>query len=197
MGFTNHDTGNVLRHAAIVAALTMLGVAGSAGAAQTADAADQPAVWTTRNFTFEYQGFTTRYTCDGLREKMRSLLIKLGARDDLQVTPYGCPGRTGPDLPIGIIVKMRVLAPAPAGTAQSVSATWKKVDLLGTRAPLDAASDCELIAQVQRKVLPQFATRNVDYRADCRRGQVVIGSTIAQADVLTAAGGPPGTTAAR
>jgi hypothetical protein len=182
---------------ACVAAAAAVGATGAAWAAPSGDAAGQAAVWSAKEFTFQYQGFTTRYSCDGLRDKMRSLLLKLGARDDLEMTPYGCTRLTGPDSLTGLRIKMSVLQPAAPGTAQSVAASWKRVDLLAPRAPLDAAADCELIAQIQQQVLPLFATRNVDYRADCRRGQVVIGSTRAQADTLAPGGGPAVTSAAR
>jgi hypothetical protein len=181
----------------VAAGIAALAALGAAWAAPSGDASGQAAVWSARDFTFQYQGFTTKYSCDGLRDKMRSLLIKLGARDDLQVTPYGCTRLTGPDVLTGIQVKMSVLQPAAPGTVRSVSASWRRVDLLAPRAPLDAAADCELIAQIQQKVLPLFTTRNVDYRADCRRGQVVIGSTRALADVLTPGGGPAMTSASR
>ena len=45
-------------------------------------------------------GRTSRYSCQGLRDKMRSLLLDMGARRDLQVTLLGCeqPGSGGPPL---------------------------------------------------------------------------------------------------
>jgi hypothetical protein len=196
MSFTN-GRASVRSLVAGVLAAAALSAAGAAWAAPSGNAAGQAAVWSAKEFTFQYQGFTTKYSCDGLRDKMRSLLLKLGARDDLQLSPYGCTRLTGPDSLTGIKVKMSVLQPAAAGTVQPVAASWKRVDLLAPRAPLDAAADCELIAQIQQKVLPLFATRNVDYRADCRRGQVVIGSTRAQADVLTPGGGAAVVSAAR
>src|SRR5690349_4550812 len=62
----------------------------SAWAAQTTT--EQSAVWTPKQVTFVYQGFTTRYSCDGLRDKLRDLLLKLGARKDLQVEETACAG---------------------------------------------------------------------------------------------------------
>jgi len=48
------------------------------------------AVWKEQHLDFAYIGRTARYSCQGLREKMRSLLLDLGARRDLQVSLYSC-----------------------------------------------------------------------------------------------------------
>jgi len=48
------------------------------------------AVWKEQRLDFSYMGRTARYSCDGLRDKMRSLLLDLGARRDLQVSLYAC-----------------------------------------------------------------------------------------------------------
>ncbi len=42
-----------------------------------------PAVWKEQRLDFSYMGRTARYSCEGLRDKMRSLLLDLGARRDL------------------------------------------------------------------------------------------------------------------
>jgi len=49
-----------------------------------------PAVWKEQHLEFSYMGRTARYSCQGLRDKMRSLLLDLGARLDLQVALLGC-----------------------------------------------------------------------------------------------------------
>src|SRR5690242_12321576 len=48
--------------------------------APTAAGEPQSAVWTEKELTFVYQGFTTRYSCDGLRDKVRGVLLDLGAQ---------------------------------------------------------------------------------------------------------------------
>ena len=74
-----------LMAAAILAALC------SAVRADTADDR-QSAVWTQKEFKFTYQGFTTKYSCDGLAGKMREILLTFGARKDLKVNRWGCAG---------------------------------------------------------------------------------------------------------
>jgi hypothetical protein len=171
-------------------AVTVLGITAAAHfTAAVADGAAQAAVWAPKEVVFQYVGFTTKYSCDALQAKMKRLLLKLGARDDLRVTSYGCTRLSGPDPLAGVRIKMNVLQPAAAASAQAVSANWKSVDLLANRDPFDAAADCELIDQIEQKVLPLFTTRNVDYAATCARRQIVIGSTHLKADVLTTAPG--------
>jgi hypothetical protein len=148
----------------------------------------EPAVWVPKEFNLTYQGFTTHYTCDGLHDKMTRILLMLGARKDLQVRAWGCL-HLAPDVFPGVSVKMNVLEPqgGQAGqTARTVPAHWQQVDLLAGRDPIDASADCDLIAQVQQKVLPLFATRGVDFQAACERRQLVIGGTRLKAKVLLA-----------
>ena len=55
-------------------------------------AADSVAMgrWKEHELSFTYSGFTSKYSCDGLADKVRLLLRTLGARPDLKVGTYGC-----------------------------------------------------------------------------------------------------------
>jgi hypothetical protein len=141
-------------------------------AGSTAAAAEgQPAVWTEKEVTFVYQGFTTKYSCDGLRDKVRGVLLDLGAqKKGLKVQQLGCTSSTGrPDPFPGVRVKMSVLQPA-SGTADDkqtpVAAHWKPVDLKLDSFITDSG-ECELVEQIRHKILPLFATRNVELRTTC------------------------------
>jgi hypothetical protein len=149
-----------------------------------ADTGRESAVWAQKELTFAYTGFTTKYTCDGLQAKMRSVLLLLGSRPDLRVRGYGCTRLTGPDPFAGVTIRMNVLQRADKPAGHAVPAHWKMVDLLANREPVDAAADCELIDQIRQKILPLFATRNVDYSATCERGHVLPGGTRLTAEVL-------------
>jgi hypothetical protein len=177
-----------------LAMLTATAVLACGGAAQpdapaaAMSGAAEPAVWVPKEFNLTYQGFTTHYTCDGLHDKMTRILLMLGARKDLQVRSWGCL-RLAADVFPGVSVKMNVLEPQGGQggqSAQTVLAHWQQVDLLAGRDPIDASADCDLIAQVQQKVLPLFATRDVDFQATCQRRQLVIGGTRLKAKVLLA-----------
>jgi hypothetical protein len=158
-------------------------------------AADESAVWVPKQLNFVYRGFTTKYSCDGLQEKMRRILLRLGARDDLEVTRYGCLSVNSPETTPGVRIVMHVLQPASGTAAQTVAAQWKTVDLLADRDPFKASLDCELIAQLKREVLPLFATRQVDYSAACPAYTPVVGGTRLKADVLVPEAAPPATAA--
>jgi hypothetical protein len=183
-----------LMAAAILAALC---------SAVRADSTDdgQSAVWAQKEFNFTYQGFTTKYSCDGLADKVREILLTFGARKDLKVNRWGCAGRGGvPDPFPGVAVKMSVLVPASAATASSgepaVASHWQSVKLRLDRSALSEAGECELVEQVKQKILPLFTTRNVDYRNVCVPHQLNPGGTQLGAEVLMADPAAAGATAA-
>ena len=116
--------------------------------------------WTSRRIHFVYSpitdGFkTTYYTCTGLRDQMTYILRELGARNDLVVTPVGCPG----GIYKGLDATFSVLEPAAIGgqikgASQTVTARWDTVTL-------KTDMSCELIEQVSRQIIPLFAARKV------------------------------------
>jgi hypothetical protein len=145
--------------------------AGSASASAAGET--QLAVWTEKEVTFVYLGFTTRYSCDGLRDKVRGVLLDLGAeKKDLKVQELGCTSPTGrPDPFPGVRVKMRVLQP-PSGAATAldqvpVPAHWKPVDLKLRDSFTTDSGECELVEQIRHKIVPLFAARNVDLKTSC------------------------------
>jgi hypothetical protein len=147
---------------------------------------EETAVWSPKTLTFVYQGYTTKYTCDGLQARMKAVVSMLGARA-AQVRSYGCTRLGGePDLFPGVRITMEVLQPAPEKAGQVVTAHWKPVDLLEYRDPSLSAADCEFISQIKDKVLPLFATRKVDYGSTCEKRKVLVGATRLKAEVLTA-----------
>lgn len=177
------------RSRAFIAAALALACAAAWGSPPGSASARESAGWVTKDLSFTYQGFTTHYTCDALETKMKHILLELGARADLKVHAWGCIEPVAPDTFPGVTVQMSVLDPGAPG-APSVAVHWKRVDLLEHRSPAEAAVDCELISQIKLKVLPLFATRNVDYDATCARGQSYPGATHLTADVLVADSGP-------
>ena len=144
----------------------------------------ESAVWAPKELSFVYQGFTTKYSCDGLQDKMKSVLTKLGAHD-IQVRGFGCIRLARPEPLPGVRIRMKVLQPAGKQGGQAVPAYWQMVDLVA-RDPGEAAGDCELIEHIKQKVLPLFTTRNIDYGSTCVPKQLVIGATRLKAEVLVA-----------
>jgi hypothetical protein len=152
----------------------------------------QSAVWTEKELTFVYQGFTTRYSCDGLRDKVRSVLLDLGAeKKGLKVMELGCSSPSGrPDPFPGVRVKMRVLQPADSPEAAKaadptpVAAHWKPVDLKLRDNFTTDSGECELVEQIRQKIVPSFAARNVDLQTTCIPHQATAVRPILKMEVL-------------
>lgn len=166
----------------------------SVQAAQTSASAPeegQSAVWTQKELTFVYLGFTTHYSCDGLADKVRGVLLDLGAeKKGLKVQEYGCSAPFGrPDPFPGVRVKMSVLAPATGGADDKqapVGAHWKPVDLKlrDSQFSIDSG-ECELVEQIRDKILPLFATRNIDLKSTCIPHQASASRPVLKLEVLT------------
>ncbi|HEY3785195.1 MAG TPA: hypothetical protein VGL55_07950 [Steroidobacteraceae bacterium] len=163
-----------MRLAVPVAVASLLSGVCLAAEGTPADESGQQAVWTQKELSFVFQGFTTRYSCDGLKDKMTSALLQLGAnKKDLQVHETGCVRGFGrPDFFPGVRVKMTVLQPAASSTDSSqapVAAHWKPiaVNLRDVNSYPNDSGECELYEQIRDKVLPLFTTRNVNLSGTC------------------------------
>ena len=161
--------------------LLVLGPYGGGWAAETEDRL--PAVWKTREFTFNFLGFTSRYSCVGLRDQVEQALLTLGARHDLIVTPYPCIGLGKPEFAPSLQIKLSALEPAPTtATDGTVETRWKTVSL-GGPGKLNP-DECELADQITREILPLFTTRNLKTKNDCVPHQESTGSILLTVDVL-------------
>jgi hypothetical protein len=171
------------------ATVTLLACVPALAAASAADHT-VAAVWVPKSTHFIYQGFTTRYTCGGLRDEVRSLLSRLGARD-LKVRELPCSTPTGVPSPFpGVSVKMRVLVPASSPQAAEgksvgapVQAHWEHVVLMPANASFEEQGNCELIEEFKESFLPLFTTRNVKYESTCVPYQLTMGTHLS-AEVL-------------
>jgi hypothetical protein len=181
----------ITRAALAVPAVAACLLGSPAWAAEELSGEPQSAVWTEKEVTFVYMGFTTRYSCDGLRDKVRGVLLDLGAqKKDLKVMQLGCSSPTGrPDPFPGVRVKMRVLQPA-SGTADDkeapVAAHWKPVDLKLRDSFTTDSGECELVEQIRHAILPLFATRNIDLKSNCIPHQATATRPSLKLEVLAA-----------
>jgi hypothetical protein len=177
------------RRSLLGAGLAMLCVVACGAAAADDDAVQ--AVWTAKQLRFTYMGFTSKYSCDGLRDKLRGVLLDLGARDDLKLNATGCSGGFGRPTPFpGVSATINVLEPlddkSPAPNTPPISAHWKTVVVAPRGEPLAAAGECELIEQVKTRILPLFSIRNEEYSSTCIPNQLQPGGTRLKVDVLIA-----------
>ena len=187
---------------AVIAVLSLpAAVRAQAPVGATANDAPPPlaAEWTPKEARFIYQGFTSRYSCEGLRDKVRQALLDLGARPDLSVRQTACASPAGrPDPFPGVTINMQVLKPADAAApaGEIVPALWRTVNLKLNREPLAEAGDCELLEQIKQSLLPLFTTRNVEYSSTCVPHQLTPGGTWLRAEVLVSAAPPAAPAAA-
>jgi hypothetical protein len=134
-----------------------------------ATATDQ-GVWQKHQYTFAFMGFTTTYSCDGLADKLKLLLVAAGARRDVKATPGACAGFGRPDKFARADLTFYTLAPLAAATpadGKPVDALWRPVTF-SARSPRQLATgDCELVEQFRNNVLPMFTTRNVANNTTC------------------------------
>jgi hypothetical protein len=180
--------------------LSMLAVAGALSCGCMAIAASVPSeapsetvtgTWQHRQVTFNYFGVTTLFTCDGLEEHVRSLLLLLGARKDAHVTASGCSGPNTPSHSAFVHADFYALAPAEATAADTVQANWAPLQLT-PRHPSDVTDgDCELLEQMKDFITQNFSLRNVDYRTSCFPHEITLDGFAIKGQSLRAAVLPP------
>jgi hypothetical protein len=162
---------------ATLALLPALLLAGTSAADDAASGTAEPGIWQKHEYTFVYMGFTSTYSCDGLADKIKVLLIAAGARRDAKSRAGACAlGYGRPDKFARAYLTFYTLSPAAAAApgggasppdAQPIDAIWRPVSF-ATNSPRELArGDCELIEQFRNNVLPMYTTRNVNDRTSC------------------------------
>jgi hypothetical protein len=126
-------------------------------------------VWQKHQYSFVAMGFTSTYSCDGLADKLKRLLIAAGARADAKAQSGPCAEGFGRvDKLARADLVFYTLAPA-AGPSDgpSIAGVWRPV-ALAARSPRELAlGDCELVEQFRSQVLPKFTTRNLVDQTTC------------------------------
>ena len=128
-----------------------------------------PGTWQKHEYRFVAMSFTSTYSCDGLADKLKLLLLTAGARKDVKSTPGGCARGFGrPDRLASAYVTFYTLAPlGPDAADKPVAGVWRAVTLR-PRSPRELGiGDCEIIEQFRDQLLPMFATRNLAGNATC------------------------------
>ena len=144
---------------------------GSRGSLADDASAREPGNWQKHEYSFTFMGFTSTYSCDGLADKLKLLLITAGARHDVKSRPGACASGFGrPDKFARADLSFYTLAPL-GGTAPSdgmpVDGIWRPV-AIAQRSPRELQTgDCELVEQFRNNVLPMFSTRSVENHTTC------------------------------
>jgi hypothetical protein len=142
--------------------------------------------WEHHRARFSYFGITTLYSCDGLEDNTRALLVHLGARQDAKVMALGCPhGSSIPGRNAIVDVDFYSLSPsADANAANTVPAQWTPVQVSPTHPRFMGRGDCELVDELKDLISKNFSLRDLSYRTDCVPHQVTLDGFSVKAQAL-------------
>jgi hypothetical protein len=142
-----------------------------ARADDTAASTSAPGAWQSHKYSFQFMGFTSTYSCDGLADKLKMLLLAAGARGDVKSQPGACAAPFGrPDKFARADLTFSTLAPVQgdaASDAKPVNGVWRTVAFTSHSPRNLRIGDCELVEQFRSQVLPKFATRNIVSNTTC------------------------------
>jgi hypothetical protein len=146
----------------------LLAVSGTAGADESALGGG---TWQKHQYSFVSMGFTSTYSCDGLADKLKRLLLAAGARGDAKANAGACPSPFGrPDTLARADLVFYTLMP-DSGDKQvdgpRAGGAWRAVVLAANSPHELALGDCELVEQFRAQLLPMFATRNIEDKTSC------------------------------
>ncbi len=153
------------------------------------------AVWKEQQLRFFYTGRTSRYSCDGLRDKVRAMLLDLGARRDLRIEALGCEGtaaRTrlgapGPSLNIvfsALALPDTKLKPLNPGDLGRVVARFEAFAITSDAFRNMGVADCELVEEFAHQILPRLVTRHVKQDISCVPFQQSGGRFLVRGEIL-------------
>jgi hypothetical protein len=179
----------------LVSAAWLIASGATHAAEDTPAAPSEPSVWQRHQATLLYDGVTTHYTCDGLEDKVRSLLLYLGARADLKVRAFGCSGGFDHPSRIGTVSTdfySLATADAAADATQTVPGKWVALTIAPKRPNWMGDGECELVEQMKGLLTLGFSMRNVDYRTTCLPHQVTIADYSVKGEILRPVDKKPG-----
>lgn len=145
--------------------------AAGAGAAFAAESDASPGTWQKHQYSFVAMSFTSTYSCEGLADKLKILLLAAGARPDAKAQGGACSRGFGQvDKLARAELTFYTLVPdtdAKAGEGERADGSWRPVTLTAHSPRELGVGDCELVDQFRAQVLPMFATRDVSNQTTC------------------------------
>lgn len=172
-----------------ITAAALVGFSLGAAASRAADSNSEASTWQHHKAKFDYFGFTSAYTCDGLEGKVGMILKFFGARDP-KVDASGCPrGPQSLSHSVWVNVEFDTLAAAPADApaGEIVQARWTPFRLNGQRPFFMDEGDCELIDAMKPMLVANFSLRNLSYAAVCTPHEVSFADFRVDGEVLKSA----------
>lgn len=167
------------------------------------------AIWKHQEVAFYFQSFTTFYSCTSLESKLERIMRELGVYARVKVRSADCPSSVArmPRVVMQVISPVEATPDAladrdknksvrelaervrgkksdhPLESLEQFPAQWRRVSL--TRGRLDLQpGDCELIDELQKKVLPKLAVRTVRDDVQCMPNQLTLGQPRLEVDAL-------------
>lgn len=167
------------------------------------------AIWKHQEIAFYFQSFTTFYSCTSLEAKLERIMRELGVHARVKVRSADCPYSVArmPRVVMQVISPVEATPAAlaerdknksvrelaqrvrgkksqhPLDSLEEFPAQWRRVSL--TRGRLDLQpGDCELIDDLQKKVLPKLAVRTVRDDVQCSPNQLTLGQPRLEVDAL-------------
>lgn len=182
------------------------------GAARSAETATIEAVWKPQRVTFVYRGHTTVYSCGGLKRKLETVLLALGAHEKVVFERSECVPGHGARLYVTFKSPIEAteenvralttytseeqLAARVTGTTLPAAedlvrfpAVWSQVSFARDRRLRLTPGDCELVESIRRQLLPRLSAHVTTNRVFCAPGTVDIGPPKLVVSALTAADG--------
>lgn len=158
-------------------------------AANTPATADTlSARWKPHLLKFHFAGFTSYYTCNGLRDQVKVLLRAAGARDDVRIEGAcaGLPNQPRPShtLVLGFSVPVSVAAGTAGSPDEVFPAEWREIEISSGHPRQIQGGDCELVEQFAKKVLPLFNPGPVASEPNCYPHQLLVGEPVLRATLL-------------
>ena len=163
--------------------LPLLGLSAVCAAADSSSGSAQPAVWQHHDDTMTYFATTSSYTCDGIEEKTRQVLLYMGARPDLKVSA-SCPYRLRPVVHALVHVDFNTLVPATAGEPNTLPAHWANMVLRPHRPDFMDMGECDFVNQLKGLLTKDFSLRDVQYDTACTAHSTTIEDYRVSGEVL-------------
>jgi len=136
------------------------------------------AVWKEQHMEFFFVGRTSRYSCDGLRDKVRAMLLELGARRDLRIVAFACEdtdrhlARSTLNPGLSIVFSSPAFPdtsakPLHSGDLAAIDARFEAFTISSDPFRNLGIGDCELVEEFAHQILPKLVTRELKQDISC------------------------------
>ncbi len=138
--------------------------------ARRSGAAGRPAFWRTYDILVDFKNLPRTYTCDQLWYEFRGILLRLGAPSaSINVLPYDC-SPTGRGYLRSPRVEARFQFPSfvlPGVKGAPITAVERTIRLLPGKPKTLGVADCQLLHQIEEKLLSTLGVKVDASRLDC------------------------------